>query len=199
MFLVPCFWASISIFSGIFLPIFLLCSQLLWLWSQSPLSRFWVSFPCREQGVSVPAESKGTPAESKGYTLRCSGDLLCAYLRGCRGEEEKPELERVVVTSSWTGRSITGLRHFRRALQRHFLVDLQTEDIAGKIISCSKRACFAFVNRTRNGWTAVARSLPTHRFRDGSKTEAASVRGTAASFVNQYSKPRYHRKDLFLL
>ena len=41
--------------------------------------------------------------------------------------------------------------NFRRALQRHFLVDFQTEDIAGKIFSCSKRACFAFVNRARNG------------------------------------------------
>ena len=60
-------------------------------------------FPCIEQGVSVPAETKC-------YTLRCSGDLLCGYLRGCRGEEEKPELERVVVNSFWTGRSITGLR-----------------------------------------------------------------------------------------
>ena len=65
---------------------------------------------CREQAVSVPAESKGAPAESKGYTLRCSGDLLCGYLRGCCGEEEKPELEHVVVNSLWTGQSITGLR-----------------------------------------------------------------------------------------
>ena len=69
-----------------------------------------MSFPCGEQGVSVPAETKGAPVETKGYTLRCSGDLLCGYLRGCRGEEEKPELERVVVNSLWTGRSITGLR-----------------------------------------------------------------------------------------
>ena len=34
-------------------------------------------------------------------------------------------------------------------------------------------SCFAFVNRTRNGWTASARSLPTHRFRNWLKTEAA--------------------------
>ena len=55
---------------------------------------------------------------------------------------------------------------FRRALQRHFSVDFQTEDIAGKIFSCSKLACFAFVNRAKNGWTAFARILPTHRFHD---------------------------------
>ena len=53
---------------------------------------------------------------------------------------------------------------FRRALQRHFSVDFQTKDISGNIFSCSKRACFAFVNRVRNGWTALARNLPTHRF-----------------------------------
>ena len=41
--------------------------------------------------------------------------------------------------------------NFRRALQRHFLVDFQTEDIAGKIFSSSKRAYFALVNRARNG------------------------------------------------
>ena len=144
------------------------------------------------------------------------------------------------------------------ALQRHFLVDFQTEDITGTIFSCSKRAYFALVNRARNGWTAFARSLPTHRFHDWSKTEAAlqrqrhcsvicqsifktkislersfpalnehvlllwiewetveqrplelflridfavdrrlraaSVRGTAASFVDRFSNPRYHWK-----
>ena len=74
--------------------------------------------------VFVPADSKGAPAESKGYILRCGSYLLCGCLRGCRGEEEKPELERVVVNSIWTGRSITVLcGNFRRALQRHFLVD----------------------------------------------------------------------------
>ena len=119
------------------------------------------------------------------------------------------------------------------------------------------------MNRARNGWTAFARSLPTHRFHDWSKTEAAlqrprhcsvicqsifktkislersfpalnehvlrlgieretaeqrrlevcrridfaidrrlraaSVRGTAASFVDRFSNPRYHWKDLCLL
>ena len=60
--------------------------------------------------------------------------------------------------------------NFRRALQRHFLVDFQTKDIAGKIFSCSKRAYFALVNRARNGWTAFARSLPTHRSHDWSNT-----------------------------
>ena len=132
-----------------------------------------MSFPSREQGISVPAESKSAPAESKGYTLRCSGDLLCGYLRGCRGEEEKPELERVVVNSyGLVDRLPVSACNFRRALQRHFLVDFQTEDIAEKIFSRSKGACLAFVNRTRNSWTAFARYLPKHWFHDLSKTDA---------------------------
>ena len=75
--------------------------------------------------------------------------------------------------------------NFRRALQRHFLVDFQTEDIAGKIFSCSKRKYFALVNRARNGWTAFARSLPTHRFHDWSKTEAALQRQRHCSVICQ--------------
>ena len=46
--------------------------------------------------------------------------------------------------------------NFTRALQRHFLVDFQTEDIARKIFSCSKRACFAFVNLL-NPWDVLLR------------------------------------------
>ena len=49
-----------------------------------------------------------------------------------------------------------------------FSVDFQNQDVVGKIFSCSKRACFAFVHQTTNGWTASARNLPTHRFRDWS-------------------------------
>ena len=56
---------------------------------------------------------------------------------------------------------------------RHVSVDFQTQYIVGNILSWSKRACFVFVNRTRNGQTAAVRSLPTHRIRDWPKTEAA--------------------------
>ena len=75
--------------------------------------------------------------------------------------------------------------NFRRALQRHILVDFQTADIAGMIVSCSKRAYFVLVNRARNGWTAFARSLPTHRFHDWSKTEAALQRQRHCSVICQ--------------
>ena len=61
-----------------------------------------------------------------------------------------------------------------------------------KIFSCSKRVCFAFVNWTRNGWTAFARSLPTHKFRDWSKTEAALTFNLFTGY------PKYQRHALKL-
>ena len=72
----------------------------------------------------MPAESSGAPAESSGYTLRCSGDLTCGHFRGRRDEAEKPKNERSL--RSGTGRSITvpiPVGNFERALRRHFSVD----------------------------------------------------------------------------
>ena len=89
MFLVPCLWGSISTFSGIFFALFFAMQLALVSMITVTLISSLSVFSCREQGVSVPAESKGAPSESKGYTLRCSGDLLCGYLRGCRGEERE--------------------------------------------------------------------------------------------------------------
>ena len=89
-------------------------------------------------------------------------------------KQGSPKMSVLWLNSWWTGRLITGLRQwFGRALQRHFSVDFQIQDVVGKIFSCSKRACSAFVNRKTNGWTVSAQNLPTHRFRDWSKTEAA--------------------------
>ena len=76
------------------------------------------------------------------------------------------------------------------ALQRHLSIDFQNQGIIGKIFSCSKRACFDFANRTRNGWTASARSLPTHRFRDWLKTEAALKFNLLTGY------PKYERRAL---
>ena len=92
-----------------------------------------MSFPYREQGVSVPAESKGAPTESKGYTLRCSGDFLCGYLRGCRGEEEKPDLERVVVKGAVSRHSVifcAFLREQTMAVARSSVADIRPESLA---------------------------------------------------------------------
>ena len=94
--------------------------------------------------------------------------------------KQKPKTERVVVD-----RLPVSTGNFERALQRHFLVDFRNQDVAGKIFFCSKRACFCFVNRTRNGLTAPSGSLPTHRFRDWSKTEAALQRQRHCSVICQ--------------
>ena len=79
------------------------------------------------------------------------------------------------------------------ALQRHFSIAFQNQDIIGKIFFCSKRACFAFVNRTRNGWTASARSLPTHRFHDWLKTEAA-LKFNPLTGYPQYERHALHSR-----
>ena len=147
-----------------------------------------MSSPCREQGVSVPAESKGAPAESKGYTLRCSGDLLCFHLRFVVVAAKKKSLNLSVSWLTLSGlvdRLPVSAGKFRRPLQRHFLVDFQTEDISGKIFSCSKRACFAFANRARNVWTAFARSLRRDQFHGWSKTESALQRQRYCSVICQ--------------
>ena len=69
----------------------------------------------------ICADSSGAPAESSGYTLRCSGNLIGGHFRGRRGEAEKPPNERSL--RSGTGRSITvpiPAGTFERALRRQF-------------------------------------------------------------------------------
>ena len=112
----PCFWclvfgAQFQQFLELFLPIFFCYAVSSCVYDHNhPYLVSECLFLAENKAFPYPRRVRAHPAESKGYTLRCSGDLLCGYLRGCRGEEEKPELERVVVTSLWTGRSITGLR-----------------------------------------------------------------------------------------
>ena len=167
MFWGPCLQSSILRLSFSFLGLFFCYAVSSCVYDHNhPYLVSEASFPCRERGFSVPAESSGAPAESSGYTLRCSGDLTCGHFRGRRGEAEKPKNERGL--RSGTSRSIAvpiPAGKVERALRRHFSIDFQTQYIVGKILSSSKRACFVFVNRTRNGRTASVRSLPTHRVR----------------------------------
>ena len=101
-------------------------------------------------------------------------------------KQRSPKLSVSWLTLYWlVDRLPVSTGNFERALQRHFLVDFRNQDVAGKIFFCSKRACFAFVNRTRNELTAPSRSLPTHRFRDWSKTEAALQRQRHCSVICQ--------------
>ena len=111
----PCFWCLVfrtqfQCFLGVFWRYFFAAKLALVSMITITLISSVSVFPCRERGFSVPAENRGAPVESRGFILRCCGDLTCGYFRGCRTEAEKPKNERVVVNSSWTGQSITGLR-----------------------------------------------------------------------------------------
>ena len=93
----------------------------------------------------------------------------------------------------WTSRLITvpiPAGNFEQALGRHFSVDFQAQYIVGKTFSWSKRACFVYVNSTTNGRTAAVRNLPTHRFRDWSKTEAALKYNSLTGY------PKYEKNAL---
>ena len=91
----PCFWClalglNFNIFWNFFAHFFAMQLALVSMITVTLISSLSVFSLQRTRCFRTP-ESKGAPAESKGYTLRCSSDLLCGYLCGCRGEEEKPE------------------------------------------------------------------------------------------------------------
>ena len=107
------------------------------------------------------------------YSLRCSGDLTCGHFRGRRGEAEKPKNQRSLSLGPvdrlpYRSQPVILNGHCGVILQSIFKPNISLErsclDLNAKIV---------FVNRTRNGRTAAVRSLPTHRFRDWRKTDAA--------------------------
>ena len=103
----------------------------------------------------------------QGYTLRCCGKLSTVIFVAVAPKQRSPKLSGSWLTLYTLADGLpVSAGKFGRALQRHVLVDFQTKDIVGKLFSCSKRGSFAFVNRTRNGRAAAARSLPMHRLRD---------------------------------
>ena len=120
-----------------------------------------------------------------------AGKIFSCYKRECFCFCESNEKRPNSVRSNFAKASISqliddwGRSTASEALQRHLSVDFQNQDVSGKIFSCCKRARFAFVTRTRNGRTASARSLPTHWFRNWSKTEAALQRQRDCSVIFQ--------------
>ena len=177
MFLVPCLWGSISTFSGIF------CRFFCYAVSSSVYDH---SHPYLVSECLFLAENKAFPylrrVRAQPRRVRAilwDAAVTCSVVIFVVVAAKKRSPNSSVSWLTLYGlvdRLPVSAGKFRRALQRHFLVHFQTEDIAGKILSCSKRACFAFVNRARNGWTAFTRNLPTHRFHNWSKTEAALQR-----------------------
>ena len=265
MFLVPCLWGSISKFSGILFTHFFCYAVSCCVYDHShPYLVSECLFLAENKAFPYPRRLRAHPRRLR--AILWDAAATCSVVIFVVVAEKKRSWNLSVSWLTLYGlvdRLPVSAGNFIRALQRHFLVGFQTEHIAGKIFSCSKRAYFALVNRARNGWTAFARSLPTHRFPDWSKTEAAlqrqrhcsvicqsifktkislersfpalndhvlllwieretaeqrlleicrridfaidrrlraaSVRGTAASFVDRFSNPRYQWKDLCLL
>ena len=128
MFWGPCLQSPISTLSFRFLALFFFAKQLALVSMITITPTFSLSvFSLQRTSISVPVESSGAPAESSGYTLRCSGDFTCGHFRGRPDEAEKPKNERSL--RSATGRSITVpilASTFERALLRPFSVDFQT-------------------------------------------------------------------------
>ena len=66
-------------------------------------------------------------------------------------KQRSPKMSVSWLTLYWlVDRLPVSAGNFGRALQRHFSVDFQNQDVVGKIFSCSKRACIVFVNRKSN-------------------------------------------------
>ena len=111
------------------------------------------------------------------------------------------EAQNQLSFSLWIGRLITvpiPAGKFERVLVRHFSVDFQTEYIVGRTLSWSKRACFVFGNPGRNGRTAAVWSLPPHRFRDWSKTEAALKLNSPRGYPKYEKKNALHLAESFM-
>ena len=173
MFLVPCLQDSISTLSGSFLAILFFFFFLLYAVSSCVYDRnhaylvserlflaeskaFWIPYPRRAGAILWDAVATQpvvifVAVAPKRRTPKMSVSWLTLY----------GPVDWVPVSAG----------NFERALQRYFSVDFQNQDVIGKIFSCSKRACFVFVNPVRNGRTAAVRSLLTHRFRYWSKTD----------------------------
>ena len=148
----------------------------------------------------------GRTRREQGFTSRCCGELTCNYFRGIHTEAEKPKTEHVVVNSFWTRPVYRSYDYRSTQVTLNGYCSEVFQSICKPMLSLerrffySKRPCFAFVNRTRNGRKASARICRCIDFLvDRRLTPLCSVRGTAASFFSRLWKPRCYWKDLFLL
>ena len=186
MFLVPCLWGSISTFSGIFFCLFFFCYAVS-SFVHDHSHPYLVSesiFLAENKAFPYPRRVRAHPRRVRAILWDAAATCSVVIFLVVAAKKRSPNLSVSWLTLyGLVDRLPVSAGNFRRALQRHFLVDFQTEDTAGK--SCSKPACFAFVNRARNGWTVFARSLPTHRIHDWSKTEAALQRQRHCSVICQ--------------
>ena len=187
MFLVPCFRGSISTFLEFFCPFFCYAVSSCVYDHSHPYLVSECLFLAENKAFPYPWGLRAHPRRLRAILWDAAATCSVVIFVVVAEKKRSPNLSVSWLTLyGLVDRLPVSAGNFRRALQRHFLVDFQTEDIAGKIFSCSKRAYFALVNRARNGWTAFARSLPTHRFHDWSKTEAALQRQRHCSVICQW-------------
>ena len=110
------------------------------LWSQSPLSCLWASFPCRTRLFRTRGEQGLWDAAATWPVV-----IFVAVAP----KQRSPKLSVSWLALYWlVDRLPVSTGNFKRALQRHFLVDFRNQDVAGKIFFCSKRAClFLWIER----------------------------------------------------
>ena len=160
MFLVPSLQDSNSTLSGSFLAIFF-CSAVSSCVNDNN-HRYLVSerlFLAENKAFPYPRRAGAHPRRAGVILWDAAANSPAVFFVAVAPKQRSPKLNMSWLTLyGLADRLPVSAGNFGRALQRHFSVDFQTQDVVGKIFSCSKRACFAFVNRMRNGRAAFARS-----------------------------------------
>ena len=182
----PCLWGSISTFLEFFCPVFCSAVSSCVYDHSHPYLVSERLFLAENKAFPYPRRVRAHPRRVRAILWDAAATCSVVIFMVVAAKKRSPNLSVSWLTLyGLVDRLPVSAGNFRQALQRHFLVAFQTEDLAGKIFSCSKRAWFAFVNRARNGWTAFARSWPTHRFHDWLKTEAPLQRQRHCSVICQ--------------
>ena len=108
----------------------------------TPISSPTASFPCREQGFCLPAESRDAPTESRALLRDAAATLPVVTFVAVAPKQRSPKM-----SVSWltfyvlVDRLPVSAGNFAWALQRYLSIDFQNQDVVGKIFSCSKQAC----------------------------------------------------------
>ena len=148
----------------------------------------WSVFSCREQSLFRTRGEQGRTCGEQGLYFEMLRRLNLWLFRGCRTEVEARN-ERVLVNSLWTGRSIIGLSPV--TLDGHCSVIFQSisktkMSLERSFPALNEHVLLLWIKRPNS----VRWSLPTHRFRDWLKTEAA------LKFKRQTGNPNYERHAL---
>ena len=201
MFLVPCLWGSISTFSGIFFAHIFCYAVRSCVYDHShPYLVSECLFLAENKAFPYPRRLRAHPRRLR--AILWDAAATCSVVFFVVVAEKKRS--RNLSVSWWTlyglvDRLPVSAGCFRRTLQRHFLVDFQKISLERSFPALNEHILLWWIERE----TAEQRSLEVCRRIDFTIDRRlrplCSVRGTAASFVNRFSKPRYHWKDLFLL